>query len=73
MAKWNLRLNISSELIYKRKENEMNKFKIQDREAGNLIEVFNSKEEAIKALAKYEESDKAEGIYEEDFYEIVEV
>lgn len=48
------------------------KYIIQDREAGNKIEEFNSLEEAEKALAEYEEQDKKDGTYEENFYEIVE-
>lgn len=48
------------------------KYVIRDREAGNEIEWFNSKEDAEKMLQQYEESDKKEGIYSEDFYEIVE-
>lgn len=50
----------------------MTKFYIQDREAGNVIDWFKTKEEAEQQLAQYEESDKEEGIYVEDFYEIVE-
>lgn len=46
-------------------------FAIRDRESGNVIDKFNSLEEAQTELAKYEENDKQEGIYEEDFYEIV--
>ena len=48
------------------------KYVIRDREAGNEIEWFNTKEDAEKMLQQYEESDKKEGIYSEDFYEIVE-
>ena len=44
----------------------------RDREAGNIIEFFATREEAEKALAAYEASDKAEGIYEPDFYEVAE-
>ena len=50
----------------------MKKFKIQDREAGNEIDVFESYEEAKAALEEYEAQDKKDGIYEPDFYEIVE-
>ena len=46
-------------------------FAIRDRESGNVIDKFNSLEEAQSELARYEESDNQEGIYEEDFYEIV--
>lgn len=50
----------------------MKKFIIQDREAGNVIEKFKTLQEAQNKLQEYEEQDKAEGIYEENFYEIVE-
>lgn len=42
----------------------------RDREAGNKIEGFETKEEAIKAVCNYEEQDKLDGTYEENFYEI---
>lgn len=50
----------------------MKTYIIQDREAGNKIEEFDSLQEAQNKLQEYEEQDKAEGIYEENFYEIVE-
>lgn len=50
----------------------MKKYAVRDREAGNIIEIVNSLEEAEKLIANFEESDKNEGIYEEDFYEAVE-
>ena len=43
---------------------------IRDREAGNVIEHFNTVEEAKKTLKRYEEQDKKDGVYVEDFYEI---
>lgn len=48
----------------------MTKFIIRDREAGNEIARFDSYEEAVAELEKYEETDKAEGTYTEGFYEI---
>ncbi len=54
------------------KGSKMKTFKIQDREAGNVIEKGLTEEEAKKLLAKYEEDDKKEGIFEENFYEIAE-
>ncbi len=48
-------------------------FAIQDREAGNIVDIFNSEAEAEKELIEYEKNDKEEGIYFPDFYEIVEV
>jgi hypothetical protein len=50
----------------------MKTYKIQDREAGNVIEEGLSIEEANKLLSEYEEADKKEGNYSENFYEIVE-
>lgn len=46
------------------------RYVVRDREAGNEIEKFKTAEDARKALNEYEESDKAEGIYEEGFYEV---
>lgn len=48
------------------------KYTIRDREAGNIIDTFCTYEEARQELDRYEEDDKANGIYTEDFYEIVE-
>ena len=48
----------------------MTKFIIRDREAGNEIARFDSYEEAVAEVKRYEETDKAEGTYTEDFYEI---
>ena len=42
-----------------------------DRETGTFIEEFKTVEEARKAIEAYEEEDKAEGIFEEDFYDVV--
>ena len=49
-------------------------YKIQDREAGNLIDVFDTLEEAEETLAEYISTDIACGESEEEagrFYEIV--
>jgi len=43
---------------------------IRDREAGNIIEEFNTLQEAIKELKNFELSDKKEGIFEVNFYEV---
>lgn len=47
-------------------------YKTRDREAGNTIELFTTYEDAKAAVERYEAEDKAEGIFEENFYEIVE-
>ena len=43
---------------------------VRDREAGNVITQFETMEDAQKELEKYEEQDKKDGTYTEDFYEI---
>lgn len=48
------------------------RYQIQDREAGNFISGGMTLEEARAKLKSFESQDKAEGNYEEDFYEIVE-
>ena len=45
---------------------------IRDREAGNEIEYANTIEEAERIVEEYEETDRREGTYTEDFYEIAE-
>lgn len=45
-------------------------FEIRDRQGGNVIDSFDSLEAAMYALNEYEEADKLEGIYKENFYEI---
>lgn len=47
-------------------------YTIRDREAGNVIDTFISREDAEGALAQFEADDKAEGTYEPNFYEITE-
>lgn len=46
------------------------KYWTRDREAGNKIEFFRSKEEAEAAIIAYEEEDRREGSYEPNFYEV---
>ena len=50
----------------------MKTYIIRDREAGNPIEDGLTLNEAVKLLNQYEETDKANGIYTPDFYEIIE-
>ena len=50
----------------------MAKYIIRDREAGNIIEQVTTHKEAEEIVQKYEEEDKKEGNYTEDFYEIIE-
>ncbi len=48
------------------------KFIIRDREAGNPIDEFSTLAKAEKELEKYEKTDKKDGYYTPNFYEIVE-
>lgn len=48
-------------------------FAVRDREAGNLIDVFNTYQAALMAIELYEAEDKLNGCYEPEFYEVVEV
>jgi len=50
----------------------MGTYKIQDREAGNVIESGLTLEAANALLVQYEETDKTEGTYSPNFYEVVE-
>ena len=50
----------------------MTTFTIRDKEAGNVIDDFNTIEEAKIALAEYEQDDKDNDCFTTDFYEIVE-
>ena len=54
----------------KKKTIKRDRYVVQDREAGNVIDGFKTLKDAEKALEKYERSDKKEGIFEENFYEI---
>ena len=45
-------------------------FQIRDRQGGNVIDSFDLLEAATYALNEYEEADKLNNIYEENFYEI---
>lgn len=47
------------------------KYIVRDEEAGNIIEEFDSFEEAEKRIEEFEYSDKEEDVFEKDFYEIV--
>jgi hypothetical protein len=46
---------------------------IQDRQAGNQVDVFDSLTDAETALKLYESEDRANGDFVDDFYEIVEI
>lgn len=44
---------------------------VADRETGTLIEECASIEDAKRLIVEYEEQDKADCVYEPDFYDIV--
>ena len=46
------------------------RYAVRDKEAGNIIDVFSSLREAKNALKEYEDEDKKNDEYTEDFYEI---
>ena len=46
---------------------------VRDRETGTGIDIFDTLEEAERALKEYENDDIKEGVYTSDFYEIAEV
>lgn len=41
------------------------------RETGTLIDEFNTVEEALEEIKRYEIIDKKDGIYESNFYDVV--
>ena len=53
-------------------KDETQKYQIQDKEAGNVIAIDLTHEEAIGLLLTFEEQDKKQGIYTPEFYEITE-
>lgn len=55
------------------KEDYKMKLFTADRETGTFIEPVESIEDGIARIAKYEEADKSEGTFEDDFYDVVDV
>ena len=51
----------------------MKKFAVRDYETGTVIEVFNTREEAVQCLKQFEEQDIEDGIFEPGFYEVAEI
>jgi hypothetical protein len=47
------------------------KIYVSDRETGTFIEEVNTIEEGLELIKEYEDADKADGIYEDNFYDIV--
>lgn len=52
---------------------EMKKYRIQDREAGNVIDDYTTRRKAEMALKRFEKQDRRDGIFAENFYEIIEI
>lgn len=48
-------------------------FAVRDYQEWNIIEVFDTYEEAVECIKSFEEQDIKEGIYEPGFYEITEL
>lgn len=42
-----------------------------DRETWTIIDEFATLEEAMAEVKKYEKTDKEEGTYEQDFYDVI--
>lgn len=48
----------------------MKYYAVTCHETGTIIDVFDTREEAVEALQSYEEQDMEEGIYEAGFYNV---
>lgn len=48
----------------------MKRYETRDSIAGNVIDWFDTIEEAKEAIKRYEDEDKRYGYFEPDFYEI---
>lgn len=46
-------------------------FIVRDKEAGNIIDTFDTEAEANNAVAEYEANDMENETFEENFYEVV--
>lgn len=49
----------------------MRKIFVADKETGTFIEEVNTVEDGKELIQQYEEADKADGTYIEDFYDVV--
>ena len=47
------------------------KLYVADKETGTFIEEVQNIEEGLEIIKKYEEQDKNDNVYEENFYDIV--
>lgn len=46
---------------------------VRDCEAGNVISKHNTWTETMNALEEYEQEDRKDGCFSEDFYEVIEM
>lgn len=46
---------------------------VREREAGNIIEPMDSWEEGLRVIEEFEQQDKKDGCYSEEFYDVVEL
>ena len=60
-------------LLVGRLERRKKMLVVRDREAGNIITEVTTVAEGERLVAEYEAEDKRNEIYEENFYEIMEV
>jgi len=51
----------------------MIKYVIRDREGGNVIDEFRTREEAVRKLREFEDEDRLDGVFVRNFYEIAEI
>lgn len=61
---------LMEDYIGKEKRKMIKIYIVRDKEAGNPIDVYLSEAGAISCIERFEEEDKAEGTYTEEFYEI---
>lgn len=52
-------------------DKKMKKFYTADQETYTIIDEFSTVEEAVKAIKQYEEDDKQDGSYSENFYDVI--
>lgn len=51
----------------------LKRYIVRDREAGNYIADFDTPEEALAQLREWEAEDEADGIAEDNFYEVLDL
>ena len=51
----------------------LKRYIVCDRETGNYIEAFGTPEEALAQIREWEAEDEADGIAEDNFYEVLDL